>query len=70
MPKSYPKRPRDTAELAKFVVEIATGERPDDRPVEQSERAVKGGVARAQKLSKTKRTAIARKAARKRWSKG
>lgn len=70
MPKSYPRRPKDSADLARLVVEIATGQRENDKPVEQSESAVKGGIARAQKLSKTKRTAIARKAARKRWSKG
>ena len=69
MAKSYPKRPRDTAGLAKFVVEIATGKRDNDKPKEASDRAVKGGIARARKLSKTKRAAIAKKAARARWRK-
>ncbi len=27
-----PKRPRDPAQLAQFILEIATGERPNDSP--------------------------------------
>jgi hypothetical protein len=70
-----PYRPRDTAQLAKFIVEIATGERPNDSPKgPESMRAqvgrkggLKGGKARAAKLSPAKRKAIATKAARARW---
>jgi len=29
-----PKRPRDTAQLAKFMVEMATGDRPKDGPLQ------------------------------------
>jgi hypothetical protein len=65
-----PKRPRDTAQLAKFMVEMATGKRPKDGPQPANEAAVGRGKARAKALSPRKRTAIARKAARARWTKG
>lgn len=66
------KRPRDPAQLAKLVVEIATGER-EDAPVsaaanESARRGgQKGGKARAKKLSALQRIEIARNAANKRW---
>ena len=66
---NLPKRPRDSAQLAKFIVEIATGERPNDRPTETSEAARKRGVARAAKLTPAKRRKIAKKAAAARWGK-
>ena len=57
-----PKRPRDVNQLAQFIGEIATGERPDDAPPSAHQmRAAKGGEARAKKLSRQKRLAIARK---------
>lgn len=62
-----PKRPRDTAQLAKLVVEIATGQVPDSRPVEVSERASERGQARKKALSKKRRVEIAKKAAKARW---
>jgi hypothetical protein len=72
-------RPRDPNELAKLVVDIATGEREDraiTSKVSDPEAAalgrkggLKGGRARAQKLSPEQRRAIARKAAASRWSK-
>jgi len=62
-----PKRPRDTAQLAKFMVDMATGERPKDGPVPDDDAAVERGRARAQKLSPRKRKAIAKKAAAVRW---
>jgi hypothetical protein len=75
MPKR--KRPRDLNQLAKFIVDVSTGEAelPEDQPngknpavVERSKRGgKKGGKARAQKLSPERRKAIARKAARARW---
>lgn len=64
-----PKRPRDTAQLAKFMVEMATGERPKDAPVQDDAAAVERGKARAKKLSPRKRKTIAKKAARARWNK-
>ena len=60
-----PKRPRDPAQLAKFIVDIATGEKTDSQPEAESDispmRALgragglKGGRARADKLDAEKR---------------
>ena len=65
MPK-HPKRPRDMMQLAKMVGEIATGETVEDdtAPTPTQERAAKGGVARAAKLTRKKRVAIAKKGAK------
>ncbi len=61
MPKA-PKRPRDMAQLAKLIGDIATGQADDDPPPSaNSLRAAKGGEARAEKLSAKRRSAIARK---------
>lgn len=68
-----PKRPRDPNQLAKMIVDIATGELDDT--VSESKRhpstrragGLKGGPARAKKLSAARRKAIARKAAQTRW---
>jgi hypothetical protein len=53
-----PKRPRDTNQLAKLMVDILTGEVEDKKPVVLSEAhrfaqagGLKGGAARAKKLS-------------------
>ncbi len=62
-----PKRPRDTAQLAKFMVEMATGKRPKDGPKADNGAAVERGNARAAALSPKKRSAIAKKAASARW---
>jgi hypothetical protein len=71
-----PKRPRDTNQLAKFITDIATGEielpKTDDGkdPAAVSlgrKGGLKGGKARAAKLSPRKRSAIAKKAASVRW---
>lgn len=70
-----PKRPRDFAQLAKLVVDIATGCVPPDPTLDAETPAMaarhkgglKGGKARARKLSAAKRKAIAKKAARARW---
>ena len=74
------KRPRDVNRLAKSILDDATSETPpaDDATetaknpaaVELGRRGgLKGGKARARKLSKKKRSAIAKKAARARWAK-
>lgn len=67
-----PPRPRDTNQLAKLIVDIATGEAEDAPPPAKSEAQVKGGKAggraRAQSLSSGERSEIARKAAKARWS--
>jgi hypothetical protein len=70
------KRPRDTNQLAKLIVDIATGEAEDS--ISESKRhlpalrgragGIKGGVARATALSPENRSKIARKAAKARWN--
>src|SRR3546814_16985812 len=74
------KRPRDPNQLAKLIVDIATGEEEDRSPTPEEEgkdpHAVelgrkggrKGGKARAEKLRDEKRQEIARSAARARRS--
>jgi hypothetical protein len=70
------KRPRDLNQLAKLVVDIASGEAEDTVSVAMRQRAplgraggLKGGRARAKALTPAKRSAIARKAAAARWDK-
>jgi hypothetical protein len=76
MPDRSRKRPRDPNQLAKFIVDAATGQiPPDDSPPSKSPAAVelgrlgglKGGKARAAKLAPKTRSEIARKAAAARW---
>jgi len=69
------KRPRDPAQLAKFIVDVATGQVEDREPTPEEQgknpAAValgrKGGAARASKLSPQERARIAKQAAEKRW---
>ena len=79
MPKRSSKKPRDINELAKAITDEATSEAPPEpEQPEKNPAAValgrlggkKGGPARAKKLSKKKRSAIAKKAARARWTQG
>ena len=76
MPERSSKRPRDVNELAKQLVGEATGEEPPYDPDEGKDPAavalgrkggLKGGRARAAKLTPEQRTAIAKKAAAARW---
>jgi hypothetical protein len=76
MPDRSRKRPRDPSQLAKLVVDLATGiEQEAEEPSGKDPAAValgrkggkKGGLARAKSLSKKERIDIARKAARARW---
>lgn len=72
------KRPRDLTQLAKSIVDEATNQLPPEE-AEESEKSpkakagrkggLKGGRARAEKLSRKKRSEIAKKAALKRWKK-
>lgn len=71
-----PKRPRDTNQLAKFIVDLATGEAEapltddgkDAAAVSLGRRGgLKGGAARAKALTPEKRAEIAKKAAAARW---
>lgn len=71
----HPKRPRDPAQLAKLIVDIATGEVQDDAQLPQNPMAImgrvgglKGGSARAKILSPARRKEIAKKAAQTRWA--
>jgi hypothetical protein len=70
-------RPRDPAQLAKLIVDIATGEVEDRIDDGKNPAAVarghaggiKGGEARAKSLSADERQKIAERAAQKRWKK-
>ncbi len=75
--RSSKKRPRDANQLAKLVVDIATGEDEDVEPDDgKNPHAValgrlgglKGGKARASKLTAEERSEIARKGALARWA--
>jgi len=70
------KRPRDPNQLAKLIVDIATGE-AEDRLSDSKRRpktkgragGLKGGKSRAQQLTAEQRQDIARLGARARWKK-
>jgi hypothetical protein len=75
------RRPRDPAQLAKLIVDIATGEVEDREPTPEElgrdpaavalgrKGGLKGGKMRAAKMSAEQRVDIARKAAKARWGK-
>lgn len=69
-----PKRPRDVNQLAKLIVDIATGDvdEPSKSVTEKraSEAGKRGGPARARSLSPEERSRIASVAAHARWKKG
>jgi hypothetical protein len=77
MPEKRLKRPRDPAQLAKLMIDIASGEvedrapTPEERGKDPAAVAMghKGGKARAAKLSGSKRKEIAKRAAASRWRK-
>jgi hypothetical protein len=77
MAQKRKKRPRDPIVLAKLVGDIATGQVIDQEDDGKNPAAVelgrlggmKGGQARAKKLTKEQRTSIAKKAAAARWKK-
>ena len=70
------KRPRDPNQLAKSIVDIATGATEDRPPTPEEEGkdpaaaalGRKGGAARAKALGPKRRAEIAKRAARKRWA--
>ncbi len=74
-----PKRPRDTNQLAKFIADLATGDVAPESVADNGKNpaavalgrlgGMKGGKARADKLSPEKRKEIATQAAQKRWNK-
>lgn len=67
--------PRDPNQLAKMIVDMATGQAPPEPESTKNPAAValgklggaRGGKARAKALSPAKRKEIAKKAAAKRW---
>lgn len=74
-----PKRPKDANQLAKSLVDILTGDKKDELKDESGKNphavalgrsgGLKGGKARADKLTPEKRSEIAKKAAETRWKK-
>lgn len=70
-----PKRPRDPNQLAKLIVDIATGEAEDSvsaakrQPSRKRKGGLAGGAARAVVLTDAERADIARAAATARWKK-
>jgi len=77
-----PKRPRDTNQLAKSIVDLSTGEAEEEPLPEEDlegkdpaavalgrKGGLKGGKARAKSLTKEQRSEIAKKAAKARWNK-
>jgi hypothetical protein len=79
MPDRSKKRPRDPNQLAYQIMLESTGQAPKYAPEEKAKNpaavalgrlgGLKGGAARAAALSPRKRSQIAAKAARTRWSK-
>lgn len=71
-----PKRPKDTNQLAKLIVDIATGQKAEPDLYEGKNRqkvesgklgGLKGGVERAKRLTTEQKVDIAKKGAAKRW---
>lgn len=81
MPENRLKRPRDPAQLAKLMIDIASGEVEDRVPIPSlggkdpaavslgRRGGLKGGKARAESMTAKRRVEIARKAAKARWGK-
>jgi len=73
MTDKKPKRPRDPNQLAKLMVDIASGEKSDEemtaKEAAASKGGKKGGPARAKSLTPEQRSEIAQAAAQARWKK-
>jgi len=81
MPKRSSKRQKDTQELARSILDAAVPDAEPKNPVEQEPEknpaavalgrlgGLKGGKARAEKLTAKQRSEIAKKAAAGRWKK-
>lgn len=79
MAEKHPKRPRDPNQWAKLMVDIATGEVDDRAPTPEEQGkdpaavkrgqlgGLKGGRARAARLTPQQRSEAARKAVAARW---
>jgi ribosomal protein L10 len=74
-PLNMANRPRDPNQLAKLIVDIATGDAEDSvspakrTPAPQRKAGIKGGKARAKSLTPAERAEIAQIAAKARWKK-
>ena len=75
---SKPKKPHDTNQLAKSIVDLTTGDAEEVNPDEGKDPAavalgrkggLKGGKARAANMTAEERSEAARKAAQARWNK-
>lgn len=74
-----PKRPRDPNQFGKLLVDIATGQAPDEQPEPETKNpaavalgrkgGLKGGKARWEKLTPEQRSEAASLAAQARWRK-
>jgi hypothetical protein len=70
----HARKTRDVNQLAKAILDAATGEAPPEKAKDPMAVArgrkggLSGGKARAAKLTKAQRTAIAKKAVSARWS--
>ena len=66
-----PKRPRDTNQLAKMIVDLTIGDEVEAEPNIKQQAGklggLKGGKARADSLTPERRSEIAKKAAESRW---
>ena len=76
MAGKHPKRPRDINEWARHMVDLVTGDATESEPDAGKDQAavslgrrggLKGGKARAVKMSPERRAEVARKAAKARW---
>lgn len=79
MAPKHPKRPRDLNQWAKHMADLATGNAAEANPNEGKDASavalgrrggLKGGKARAAKMTPERRLEIARKAAKARWHRG
>ena len=70
MTEKHPKRPRDPNQLARSIVDLATGEAEDKKPLASARKGgLKGSKARMKALTPEQRSEIARTAAAARWKK-
>ncbi len=79
MPDRSRKRPRDPNQLGKLIVDLATGDAEELNPDEGKNLAavelgrkggLKGGRARAEKMTPRQRSEAASRAAKARWERG
>ena len=68
--KRPPKRPKDINRLAKSIIDLATGQIEDKKPLASASKGgIRGAKARLRVLTPQQRSEIARVAATARWKK-